>query len=213
MTDDGFFRAASGVLLLSAIGVSGFYRSRAARQGGKLPDRPDGVVPPAIRLTLVLVIVALVVAPWVSPRFASMLTVDLPNWARWLGLGLTTAAWPAIWWTVATIGNNISETASPRQGAGLVVRGPYRLVQHPLYSIGFVALLGIGLMLGSLVLLAGVAGLLWWLPRRVAVEEQNLAIAFGDAHQAYRRRTGRFVPRLRQSGLPRPTSHSSAPLD
>lgn len=198
MTDDRFFPMASSVFLLSAIAISGVYRARAARQGGKLPDRPEGAPPIAVRLAIALVVGSLVGLPLINAEFGRWLTVDVPRWIRWVGFVLAGAALPGIWWTVATIGVNISESVSTRHGASLVVRGPYRFVQHPLYSLGFVLLLGIGLMLGSAPLWLGCLGLCWWLPRRVAVEERNLASAFGEAHRDYRRRTGRFYPRLDQ---------------
>ena len=75
-------------------------------------------------------------------------------------------------------------------------RGLYRLVRHPLYTGGFVALLGLGLALASIPLLAAIPILIWWLPRRVDTEEQNLIASHGDGYRDYQRRTGRFVPRF-----------------
>jgi protein-S-isoprenylcysteine O-methyltransferase Ste14 len=197
MRPDSAIRLASATVLVGAVATSGFYRARAERLGGRLPTSIEGRPAASLRVAIGLVVVAAIVAPIVAPSWAGIITVPLPPGVRLLGLGLAIAAWPFLWWTLATIGTGISPSVSTRADATLVTSGPYGLVRHPLYSGGFLAFLGLGLSLQSIPLLIGVAILLWWLPQRVRREEANLTTSYGDGYRAYCHRTGRFLPRLR----------------
>jgi protein-S-isoprenylcysteine O-methyltransferase Ste14 len=81
------------------------------------------------------------------------------------------------------------------EARGLVTRGPYAFVRHPVY-LGEVALCG-GLAVAAfrpwnIALLAVVAGSQWF---RARFEEQALAAAFPD-YRAYAAVTPQFLPRL-----------------
>jgi protein-S-isoprenylcysteine O-methyltransferase Ste14 len=79
----------------------------------------------------------------------------------------------------------------------LVVRGPYRHVRNPMISGVLFALLGEGLLLGSVVLLGWLAGFallnMIWIP---LVEERGLARRFGDDYVLYKANVPRWIPRL-----------------
>jgi protein-S-isoprenylcysteine O-methyltransferase Ste14 len=79
-----------------------------------------------------------------------------------------------------------------------VAHGSYRVVRNPMY-VGVLALVvGEGLLLGREVLLvwALAAAVLFHL-FVVLHEEPELRRKFGDEYEAYRRRVGRWLPRLR----------------
>lgn len=194
---DGFIRWTSGAILLTAIITSGFYRARAHRQGGALPARADGLPTVRLRLLSGLVVWAAVLLPIAAPAVVPWIVVPLPNAIRLAGLALAVAAWLVLWWTLASLGNNISPSTSTRAGATLVRHGPYRLVRHPLYSGGFMACLGLGLATESIPLLVAVVGLLWWVPRRVRNEEANLVASYGDRYRDYQANTPPLVPRFK----------------
>lgn len=196
MADDRWIRLGSGALLLALIVTSGVYRGRAERRGGALPAKPDGLPATSIRVAIGIAVLSALLLPILAPSTVAWMSVPLPAGLRLVGLGLLGAAGVVLWWTLASIGDNISPSTSTRAGARLVTEGPYRFVRHPLYSAGFLAVLGIGLANESTPLLAGVAMLLWWLPRRVHGEEQNLVASYGDDYRVYQTRTGRFLPRL-----------------
>lgn len=89
----------------------------------------------------------------------------------------------------------------------LATGGLYGHLRHPLY-LGS-ALLGLGLSLagGRWWFPLVFAGLFGWLYRRtVKVEEEHLALLFGDSYEEYRREVPAFWPRLR-----RPFSLPSSP--
>ncbi|HET6352018.1 MAG TPA: isoprenylcysteine carboxylmethyltransferase family protein [Coriobacteriia bacterium] len=83
------------------------------------------------------------------------------------------------------------------EGHWLVTGGPFGFVRHPLYASLIWMFVGGSLVYGS------VAGLLLtfgvFVPMmyvRAKKEDALLAEAFGEAHEAYRRRTGMLFPRL-----------------
>ena len=73
--------------------------------------------------------------------------------------------------------------------------GPYRFIRHPTYSFYFVLFIFLPILTGVLFALVSVLGIYGY-ARTVAVEEQLLIAHFGDAYQAYQKRTWKFIPFL-----------------
>lgn len=82
----------------------------------------------------------------------------------------------------------------PCAAPALVTSGIYGAIRHPMYSSGWLALLGIFLLAPNLLFAilwaVGAAGLLA-LARR---EEDHLERTLGDKYRRYERQTGRFFP-------------------
>jgi protein-S-isoprenylcysteine O-methyltransferase Ste14 len=78
----------------------------------------------------------------------------------------------------------------------LVTTGLYRWVRHPIYSASFLFLWAAPVMTGNLLALN--LGLSFYLWIGSIFEEKKLLQQFGKAYEAYRWRTPRFVPRLKQ---------------
>lgn len=79
----------------------------------------------------------------------------------------------------------------------LVTRGPYRYVRNPMYS-GFLLLIaGYSLALGGYVSSVVSTTLVFGvLHARTLLEEELLEGKFGEEYRAYRRRSGRYFPRM-----------------
>jgi protein-S-isoprenylcysteine O-methyltransferase Ste14 len=94
-------------------------------------------------------------------------------------------------WSLATLGRCFGLLPEVR---GLVVRGPYRLVRHPVYLGEVIASLGSliakphPLIVATLIVFVL---LQYW---RTVYEERALAAAFPSDYPAYRRRVPRLVP-------------------
>lgn len=106
-------------------------------------------------------------------------------------LGLAIAIWARV-----TLGRNWSAIPELKQGHELVIRGPYAVVRHPIYT-------GLLLMFAAVaVLWATPAGLFLLLMVVVGIqlklsrEESLLAGEFPDQWSAYRARTRRVLPLL-----------------
>lgn len=97
----------------------------------------------------------------------------------------------------------------------LVIAGPYRYVRNPMAVAGLSQGAGVGLFLGSPLILAYVlaGGLLWNYGVR-PWEEADLARRFGEPFFAYRGAVRCWVPRLRPYSPPAPATarpESAAP--
>jgi protein-S-isoprenylcysteine O-methyltransferase len=118
----------------------------------------------------------------------------LPVRAVGLAVGLAGAALLA--WASVLLGRFLMHEAAVREDHALVVRGPYRLIRHPVYT-GYLALL-----LGSGVASLNVSVLLLWPVSLLGIliqgasEEQLLGERFGREYERYAGRVGRLVPRL-----------------
>ncbi|MDQ3810133.1 MAG: isoprenylcysteine carboxylmethyltransferase family protein [Chloroflexota bacterium] len=97
-------------------------------------------------------------------------------------------------WSLATLGRCFGLLPEVR---GLVVRGPYEVVRHPVYLGELIASLGI-LMARPDALIAAILvafGLLqYW---RALLEERVLSAAYPREYEAYRKRVPRLLPGLR----------------
>jgi protein-S-isoprenylcysteine O-methyltransferase Ste14 len=89
---------------------------------------------------------------------------------------------------------------------GLVTRGLYHYVRHPLYSAGLVFIWFSPQM--SVNLLALFVGLSAYLVIGAIFEERKLVREYGQAYLDYRRKTPMFIPGMHIPGMPTPGSLS-----
>jgi protein-S-isoprenylcysteine O-methyltransferase Ste14 len=194
MGTETLFRIVTAGLLLVAFTVSGYYRRRAERRGGKLNSAQGQRLLIPLRLLGLTAFIPLLLY-LVNPAWVAWARIDLPGWLRWSGAVLALGMLPGLVWMFHTLGVNISPTQATRTGHHLVTNGPYRWIRHPLYTFGGLFFLGVGLLTGLWWLVAllavGLAVLVW----RTASEEANLIAQFGDEYRAYMARTGRYFPR------------------
>lgn len=200
MESETSYRVLTVVLLALIVGISSYYRRRADQSGREL--RGDNGLKLVALLRLISLAVMLPLLGYlINPAWVAWARMDLPSWARWLGAGGMLSAALLSVWVFASIGTNISPSHATREGHQLVTHGPYRWVRHPLYTTGMLAVLSLTLLTAlwwiGLAMLIPLAVLIWRTPR----EEQRLIEAFGDQYLAYMRRTGRFLPRLRGTGV------------
>jgi len=101
------------------------------------------------------------------------------------------------YWTLTSLGKNLTDTVVVRKTATLVTSGPYRWVRHPFYVAAAVLVFSVTLLTANwLIGLCGLA-VLTLLVVRTTKEEQMLIARFGDDYRRYMSRTWRFVPRMR----------------
>lgn len=95
-------------------------------------------------------------------------------------------------WSLATLGRCFGMFPEAR---GLVTRGPYRWVRHPVYLGEMVSAFGIVITKfhpAIIALYVAFVGFQYW---RAVLEERALAAAFPAEYPSYRARTGRLFPR------------------
>jgi protein-S-isoprenylcysteine O-methyltransferase Ste14 len=142
----------------------------------------------------VLGIVAVLLLPWVATVWPESGWVH--QGLEWLGLLLILLAILGRCACMLYLGG--------RKGSSLVMEGPYSVSRNPLYVFSILAVLGIGLQSGSLVVGLVLASIIFtvfrWL---VSEEERFLRQGLGQPYADYCQRVPRFWPRLSAWHSPR----------
>ena len=132
---------------------------------------------------------------------AALVVLTTHGWARVglsgraVGLGLMLGGLFLRWAAVLALGRHFSLFVATSPSQSLVTSGPYRIVRHPAYSGVLVTSAGLGLVYGSWLASAFLAGAAWALfSYRIRVEEAVLVAHFGPTYVAYRARTWRLIP-------------------
>jgi protein-S-isoprenylcysteine O-methyltransferase Ste14 len=100
-------------------------------------------------------------------------------------------------WAILTLGRLFKFVVVIQDEHHVVDSGPYRFVRHPSYSGGLLALVGVGIALGSwLSILTAVGVPLLAILIRIAVEEARLTRDLGDDYCRYAGHTKRLIPGL-----------------
>jgi protein-S-isoprenylcysteine O-methyltransferase Ste14 len=97
-------------------------------------------------------------------------------------------------WSLATLGRAFGLFPEVR---GLVVRGPYRMVRHPVYLGEITAALGLLIARPHALTVAVFAAFVLLQYWRTIFEERALGAAYPDEYAAYRRQVPRLVPGLK----------------
>ncbi len=188
------FRLVLLALLALAMSVGVFHRVRA-RSGERFDRKQEGL---ALAIALRLAGFAAwlgIFAYLVNPRWMVWSQVSLPAEVRWLGAPLGLASVGLMYWTMTSLGKNLTDTVATRKDATLVTNGPYCYVRHPFYVTAGLVLLSATLLSANAFI--GICGLLvlLLLAARTPMEEQKLLEKFGEPYRAYRASTGAFLPR------------------
>jgi protein-S-isoprenylcysteine O-methyltransferase Ste14 len=196
MEQDHTFRAlmVAGFFVLFPIGL--YYRLKSQRTGEHLDRRHEGAFILLTLRPLGLVYWAGMTAYMIEPASMAWSSMPLPTWLRWTGAALAPLGAGLLVWTLHTLGPNLTDTVVTRESHTLVTRGPYRFVRHPFYDSAAVLALATSLMMANWFVLLTGALMFTLLAVRSRTEEAKLLSRFGDSYEAYRSRTGRFLPKI-----------------
>ena len=195
--NETIFRIIAAVILFTGIGISTYFRRKADRDSGeKLSRKADGTpMMTAIRIGgLILWLSPLVYL--INPAWMAWSKIGLPEWTRWLGVGIGVLCVFGIYWLFSSIGSGITPVSATRKEHKLSTSGIYRWVRHPLYTIGSSFIVSFGVMADNwFIALMGVLAFIG-MAVRTPKEEANLIDKFGDEYRDYMKRTGRFLPKV-----------------
>ncbi len=189
------FRLALLATLVLTMGVVVYHRVRA-HSGERFDRREEGVaLAVALRLAgLALWLFTLVYL--IRPEWMRWAALPLIEPVRWAGAAVGLLCAGLMYWTLASLGKNLTDTVATRGGATLVTDGPYRFVRHPFYVVAGLLMLSVTLLTASAAIGIGGLVVLALLVLRTPNEERRLLETFGEPYEAYRRRTGAFFPKL-----------------
>lgn len=120
----------------------------------------------------------------------------VPETQPWVlaGAVLAVAGVLICFWARFTLGRNWSGNVTIKQNHELILRGPYSLVRHPIYTGLLIAFLGSAMVYGYARSFIGVfiCGFALWLKSQT--EERFMIQQFGEQYAQYRQRTRALVP-------------------
>jgi protein-S-isoprenylcysteine O-methyltransferase Ste14 len=112
---------------------------------------------------------------------------------RYAGIMLAVAGSGAAAFSKLSLGPSYSPCYASVVPPRLVASGPYRWVRHPLYASNLLAMMGLVLSSNSTIALLNFVVVFIYYVAASEKEERTLLAAL-PGYQAYRRRTGRFMP-------------------
>jgi len=192
-------RLSGAILLVATLLVVGVHRWRAARSGGRISRRAEGLAM-MIGLRVVGGLLWLGVILWLAaPDRLRWAERPVPEALRWSGAALIALGIGLVAWVLHHLGRNLTDTVITRANATLVRSGPYRWVRHPFYVVAAILIAGWALLTANAFLAVAGAVTFALLVLRSRTEERFLVERFGDDYRDYMRSTGAFLPRGRHS--------------
>jgi len=193
------FRISAAVILITCIGISSYFRRKADKvTGEKVSWKDEGIVMILLLRVGGLLLWFSLIGYLIYPPILAWSKVGLPEWARWIGIGIGSICAILIYWLFNSIGSGISPTVGTRKEHKLVTHGIYRWVRHPLYSVGTLLFLSFATMADSWFIAAMAILAFILLAIRLPNEEAHLIEKFGDEYREYIKTTGAFLPKFQE---------------
>lgn len=190
------YRVALILVIALTMSITVYHRLQAAKSGETISHKEEGC---AFAITLRLAGLCLWIATFgylVFPDSFPWASVSLPDWVRWSGAAVGALCSLLMYWTLSSLGRNLTDTVVTRKEATLVTVGPYRWVRHPFYVTAALLMVSVTLLTANWLIGLTSLVVLTLLAVRTPREEAMLIERFGDQYRDYMKKTGRFVPRF-----------------
>jgi len=141
-----------------------------------------------------LILLGIFLVVWVGDSFflrkSTFLSNYVPLYIRLVILGLTLIIAMYLFKSGHVI---VCHEARPNR---VVTTGAFRLVRHPLYLASILTYLGVTVSTVSLFSLALLVGMFIFHNYIASYEEKLLEMKFGEEYERYKKRTGKWLPRI-----------------
>ncbi len=196
MHDEAWFRLALVIVILITMAIGIPHRMKAASSGERISHKEEGYLFAAtLRLSGLLLWIS-TLAYLLFPTSISWASIPIPLWLRWFGVIAAISSTTLFYWTLSSLGNNLTDTVVTRKDAVLVTHGPYRWVRHPFYICAALLMASVTILAANSLIGLGSLLVLTLLAIRTPKEEQMLIERFGDYYRQYIETTGKFFPRF-----------------
>jgi len=111
-----------------------------------------------------------------------------------LGLSITIAGCLFAIWARITLGSNWSGRATVKAGHQLIVKGPYAIARHPIYTGMLIGAVGTGLAMAEWRCFLGFALLAMVFAAKMGQEEKLMLQTFPESYPRYRQRVKALIP-------------------
>ena len=196
MSTETYFRVALGIVILLTTFVTGFHRFRASQSGEQISRKDEGMLFAFVLRSVGLILFVVTIAYLVAPASVQWAMITIPPPLRWIGAVTGLLSSILMYWTLSSLGKNLTDTVVTRANATLVTDGPYRWVRHPFYSTTALVMVSVTLLTANWLIGLGCLVVLAMLAIRTPKEERALVKRFGQPYIDYMDRTDRFFPRI-----------------
>ena len=196
MTSENPYRIAVVVVMVLTVAVTAYHRLQAASSGEKISRKDEGYLFAAVLRLSGLCLFIATLAYVISPSSVQWATFPLPIWFRWLGIVTGILCSALMYWTLNSLGRNLTDTVVTRAEATLITDGPYRWVRHPFYVTAALLMASVTVLAANWLIGAGSLLVLGLLAVRTPKEERMLIERFGQQYRDYMANTARFFPRF-----------------
>lgn len=204
MNDELIFRILFLIIFLPGAAIRGYYRRKGQvtrkkrsilerlKDTAQIEGKACTILLRAQSIYLIIAVpLYLLFSPWMSWS-----QLSIPDWSRWLGVGVGIISLPFLTWVHHTLGKHWTISLELRENHTLVTSGPYRQIRHPMYTVHIVYFLTWLLVSANLLLLINYLLTIILIFARIPKEEKMLLDQFGEEYRVYMKRTGRLLPRL-----------------
>lgn len=196
MSTESYFRTVLGVVIFLTVLVTGIYRYKAAQSGERISRKEEGYLFAFVLRMVGLLLFVTTFAYLAVPASVQWAMIEIPTPVRWIGAITGLFSSVLMYWTLSSLGKNLTDTVVTRADATLVTHGPYRWVRHPFYITTALVMLSVTLLTANWLIGLGCLVVLSMLAVRTPKEERVLIERFGQNYLDYMAGTGRFFPRI-----------------
>ena len=126
---------------------------------------------------------------------AALVALSFALWAWLFQYRRPTDVLTSTYWTFSKMFRRAELKQHHGRRERLAVRGPYKLVRHPMYLAVLLSIVGWGLLLDlAFLLFAALLALLWFNFVVMPYEEKELLALFGRDYERYMKRVHRLIP-------------------
>jgi protein-S-isoprenylcysteine O-methyltransferase Ste14 len=192
------FRFSILAVLVIAFGISMSFRHEIREMERRIKSQEEGWSILTIRLVFLIPLLVVLLLNILYPKALFWSKIDLPLYLRVIGLGVAVMCVPLLWWVFRNIGSFISNTIPIEDDIQQVIKGPYRIVRHPLYATSLLLLISVSLVFGDWIIFGySIVGIIAFRLLVIPAEEKQLLDELGEDYECYQSRTGALFPWIR----------------